>query len=1471
VESFFSLNLVYHPTSAYRSGRNGSNVVMPIHGRQMALAKRLAGAVVLFTATLVLGVAATTCLGIIAGREAPRAANGVVADEMRVLNPVDIAFSDAGLWITEGAANGRVLLAGEDGTAAIMSGGGDAEWCDGMLAHYCSHDYLFGVSVDPATGDVAFSDSNRHVVYRLEIATGRLHVVAGVRDMTDVTTFAPPGSVASRSPIWFPATIAFSPSNGDLLVAEYPPSGVGRLIKISAATGMTSVVLGNGEDGPVQAGRLGNESSASSVYDFAWFPDGSILVVEGAWGRLLKIDGNSGVVTVLAGDADVWLYSPDGTPALNASFTQLWGGTVHPTTGQVFFTESNAVRRIAADGTLQTVAGSEAYGGSGDGGPPLEATFRDLWTVRFDPAHLDLMGMVDNNRGNVRVYDAGSGVLYTAAGDWRQSALPSRTLPSLGGGSSADAVLNSPTDVEYDHDTGCLYVAALLQYVVVKVSSTDALVTIVAGNGSSHEGPDVVANALATSLAGPTCVHMHRGTLLICELWSDRIRRLWANGTMDTLVKGLPAPMDVAPTQEGDLIIATLEGRLYRMSGANGSVWHIAGTGLASTWQSPMPALFAPLHGIGSIVLDPHGNVIFTERRANQVVLLNVSTGVVYKIAGTGRGALLVGDAPALTVDLRLPFGLAMEPFSADLFISEWYAEQPPRILRLPAGAGGTYAESNISVFAGRRSAADDTGADLSPLAGMCFVDSSLLVADFAGGVIRSIPLFDTQGMTGFCPAGFACPCGTPRACTQPGSFCPVNTLQAEPALRGYYTTPEGGRRSGQSACPPGHYCEGGLRQPCPAGRFGAARLQATVDACSLCPVGRFSTLSGSTSTAGCLPCPAGSYAALAGSAVCALCPAGTASASLGGNGTTACLPCPAGAFALPGSATCVSLAAAGSLSAAPPVVTHQHIVEPSLAALNPGTTAVPVNGVIAIVVALILFVAAMPLLQMLCAKVWRQAKRIPVQGALRRVDMFSLHHPVRNGESPVKQMTTLGGSMSVLAVGCIAAAACTLLVQYIESNALLQSSLLAATVPALQRYAATPARGLTAVEVPSASLAVPGLRRGLAVTVVTAGVGCDAVSWSFLEPITGNFSHHVSSDALSQQHAHAFACPDCMFSPRSRLTLSLPGSCQTLRVALSAVGATGSVTTAAFALQAPSMQWHAEAQALRAVVATVVPTLEVVRNTVKGVSTRGYTVSIASVAHELAPTTSAAARLSSLQVTLQLYAPEQYVEHTIVALMSPTQLFSSVVGLLGLVGVFGIAFRLVRGVQASLQPAIESKRASHVARSVRSLRPSLFARPAQPLSSSPAPTGPPGMSAVVQVAGRAPILPPLTSSVQNVELPSSGGGTAASAAALGLTFNPLSAGAMSEPRARFQASLTVHRVRGGRGIAAAVPPAGVETRGALAGPPPSDRAEDAWDEPDDEGGRAGGEKGRGRVDPLPAGGRPCGHGHAEGAHDAQT
>ncbi len=124
-----------------------------------------------------------------------------------------------------------------------------------------------------------------------------------------------------------------------------------------------------------------------------------------------------------------------------------------------------------------------------------------------------------------------------------------------------------------------------------------------------------------------------------------------------------------------------------------------------------------------------------------------------------------------------------------------------------------------------------------------------------------------------FCVRALTRPDGSvaPLRCGNAAVYCPGASQAPFTVTAGYYTAPPLGLSTNATdvmaravECPPGSYCEGGVRTSCPPGTFGGSSLRASVSECRACSAGGYCP-PGSTVPTPCgndsVFCPAGSAA----------------------------------------------------------------------------------------------------------------------------------------------------------------------------------------------------------------------------------------------------------------------------------------------------------------------------------------------------------------------------------------------------------------------------------------------------------------------------------------------------------------------------------------------------------------------------------------------------------------------------------
>lgn len=286
--------------------------------------------------------------------------------------------------------------------------------------------------------------------------------------------------------------------------------------------------------------------------------------------------------------------SGDGGPATAAQIDNPFG-VVRGPDGAIWFCEytGQRIRRVAADGTISTIAGTGKKGYSGDGGPALQATFNLPHELRFD-AKGDLY-VVDMTNHVVRKIDMKTKIITTFAGTGMAGY-------SGDGGPAAKAQFKSPHSIQFGPD-GSLYVCDIGNNVIRKIDMKSGDISTFAGTGKPGVTPDGAPIA-GTPLKGPRSLDF------------DKAGNLW-------LV-----------TREGN--------QVFKFDLKAGKIHHVAGTGAKGFTGNGGPAKLATLSGPKGVSIDAEGNAWLADTESHSVRMIDAKTGNLELIAGTGEK----GDGP---------------------------------------------------------------------------------------------------------------------------------------------------------------------------------------------------------------------------------------------------------------------------------------------------------------------------------------------------------------------------------------------------------------------------------------------------------------------------------------------------------------------------------------------------------------------------------------------------------------------------------------------------------------------------------------------------------------------------------------------------------------------------------------------------------------------------------------------------------
>ena len=177
----------------------------------------------------------------------------------------------------------------------------------------------------------------------------------------------------------------------------------------------------------------------------------------------------------------------------------------------------------------------------------------------------------------------------------------------------------------------------------------------------------------------------------------------------------------------------------------------IAGTGTAGDAGDGGPAGAARLNGPFDLAFDPGGRLVFADTFNHRVRRIDLTTGTIETVAGSGQPGFAGDGGPAPQARLHEPYGLAIAPDSG-LFI----VDRLNRRVRRVDPASGT-----IATVAGDGRAASDGDGGPATAAGLAEPNDAcldragkrLFIADVAGHRVRVVDLasgrIDTYAGTG--------------------------------------------------------------------------------------------------------------------------------------------------------------------------------------------------------------------------------------------------------------------------------------------------------------------------------------------------------------------------------------------------------------------------------------------------------------------------------------------------------------------------------------------------------------------------------------------------------------------------------------------------------------------------------------------------------------------------------------------------
>ncbi|CAN5215102.1 hypothetical protein BH09BAC5_BH09BAC5_15580 [soil metagenome] len=307
---------------------------------------------------------------------------------------------------------------------------------------------------------------------------------------------------------------------------------------------------------------------------------------------------------------------------------------------------------------ISTVAGNGTPGFSGDGGQATSAQIGSAVGMAVDPN--GVMYISDGNH-RIRKVDV-NGVITTFAG--------TGTMGFSGDNMAAtSAQLNTPAGLAFN-SAGDLFIADYQNHRIRKITMSTGIITTVAGSigmGFSGDG----GAATSAQLSSPTGVCWEaKDNMVIADQGNARVRRVdHISGDIAT-VAGSGSPghsgdggvatsaaignvYDVKCDLNGNIIFSEVTNHYIRkVNMGSGTITSICGSGVATFFGDGGLATAASVSAPEGICIDGGGNIFIAELNNDRIRKIDAITGIITTVAGNGMYAYSGDGGPATSAGM---------------------------------------------------------------------------------------------------------------------------------------------------------------------------------------------------------------------------------------------------------------------------------------------------------------------------------------------------------------------------------------------------------------------------------------------------------------------------------------------------------------------------------------------------------------------------------------------------------------------------------------------------------------------------------------------------------------------------------------------------------------------------------------------------------------------------------------------------
>jgi DNA-binding beta-propeller fold protein YncE len=315
---------------------------------------------------------------------------------------------------------------------------------------------------------------------------------------------------------------------------------------------------------------------------------------------------------------------------------------------------------------ITTVVGTGERGYAGDGGPAARALLNGPFDLAFD-AQGNLY-FSDTFNHCIRRVEGRSNIITTVAGCGEAGY-------SGDDGAATRARFHEPYGIAVDN-AGNIYAADRHNHCVRRVDAASGTVTTFAGNGSSgFSGDDGPASRAGMVEPNGLALDPEQKRLFIADVADHRVRvvdlasrviRTFA-GTGEAMHSGDGGPAAASGIHGARAVKVAADGTVYILERQGstlravdpraGIIRTVAGTGERGYSGDNGPATAATFDAPKELAIDREGNLLIVDTENHAIRRIDVRTGVVVTLAGSGRQGGDGDGGPARAAALDRPHG----------------------------------------------------------------------------------------------------------------------------------------------------------------------------------------------------------------------------------------------------------------------------------------------------------------------------------------------------------------------------------------------------------------------------------------------------------------------------------------------------------------------------------------------------------------------------------------------------------------------------------------------------------------------------------------------------------------------------------------------------------------------------------------------------------------------------------------------